>query len=125
VIGIGVNVRLDGAQRARIDQPTVDLLEAGAPPRSRNDWLAKLLLELATTLHAFAAGGFGERRNEWCRYSAHHDRRVRLTLPDGRQIEGVAKGVDDEGRLLVEAGGRSAAYLSADVSLRGVDDSRG
>ena len=125
VIGVGLNVRLDGAHRRRIDQPAVDLVEAGAPPLSRNDRLAKLLVELATTLRAFAADGFDGLRNEWSRYSAHHDRRVRLSLPDGRQIEGVAKGVDGEGRLLVESAGRSAAYASADVSLRGADDSCG
>lgn len=125
VIGIGLNVRLDAAQRRHIDQPVADLVEAGAAPLARSDWLARLLIELAATLHAFAKDGFGELRDEWSRYSAHHERRIRLVLPDGRRIDGVAKGVDGEGRLLVESDGRRAAYVSADVSLRGADDPRG
>jgi BirA family transcriptional regulator, biotin operon repressor / biotin---[acetyl-CoA-carboxylase] ligase len=124
VIGIGLNVCLDAAHRRQIDQPAADLVEAGAP-LSRSDWLIGALHELADVLRAFDSVGFAQLRSEWGRCSAHHDKPVRLALPDGRSIEGIAKGVDAEGRLLVESAGRRAAYVSAEVSLRASHDPRG
>ena len=121
VIGVGLNVRLDPAQRGQIDQPAADLIEAGSAQLARSDWLVRLLGELAEMLHAFGQHGFRAVRDEWSRYCAHHDRPVRLTLPDGSAAAGVARGVDEEGRLLVESGGRRSAYVSAEVSLRAAD----
>ena len=125
VIGIGLNIRLDGAHRKHIDQPVADLTEAGAPSLSRSDWLTRALNELAAVLRAFGADGFAQLRNEWSRCSAHHNKPVRLVLPDGRGIDGLAKGVDGEGRLIVESAGRRVAYVSAEVSLRAHDDTCG
>ena len=118
VIGIGLNIRLDAAQRKHIEQPVADLLETGAPPLSRSDWLIGMLNELAHMLQGFDTVGFAQLRDEWSRYCAHHEKPVRLVLPDGRALEGIAIGVDAEGRLLVESAGRRAAYVSAEVSLR-------
>ena len=122
VIGIGLNIRLDAAHRKDIDQPVADLTEAGSPPLSRSDWLARALNELAAMLRAFDENGFAPLRSEWSRRAAHHNKPVRLLLPEGRSIDGIATGVDAEGRLLVETAGRRAAYVSADVSLRAQDD---
>lgn len=123
VIGVGLNVRLDAKERDRIDQPVADLTQAGSVVQSRNDWLSKILLDLAGVLGAFEATGFELLREEWIHYSAHHGKQVRLLLPDGGEVCGIARGVDVQGRLLVDSGGRLAAYLSAEVSLRAVNDS--
>ena len=118
VIGIGLNVALSPAARAAIDQPVTDLAESCAAPPGRNALLAALLGELHTTLTAFADQGFKPFAREWERHHAYQDRRVTATLPDGRTLSGVARGVADDGALLIEAGGKAQRLVSGEVSVR-------
>jgi BirA family biotin operon repressor/biotin-[acetyl-CoA-carboxylase] ligase len=123
VIGVGLNVRLSPSERSRIDQPAADLVDVGAPALTRSEWLGKFLVELATTLGVFAERGFEHLCAEWSQYSAHQDKAVCLSLPDGTKVAGIARGVDEQGRLLIDRDGLIRAYLSADVSLRAAHDS--
>ena len=117
VIGIGINVRLRAHERARIDQPVADLQEGNAT-LTRSAWLAALLAELPGVLDGFDRHGFGSLREEWCRYHAHAGRAVALLLPDGSRLHGVAAGVDEEGRLLLETGRGIETVMTGEVSLR-------
>ena len=119
VIGIGLNVRLSPALRRRIDQPAIDLVDAGAAATAdRNDILGALLRELCVVLAAFEQGGFHPFRDEWQAYHAHQDRPVALLRPDGVRESGVARGVNDDGALLIEQGETMRICLAGDVSLR-------
>ena len=119
VIGIGLNVRLSPALRRRIDQPAIDLVDAGAAATTdRNDILGALLRELCVALAAFEQGGFHQFRDEWQAYHAHQDRPVVLLRPDGVRESGVARGVNDDGALLIEQGETMRICLAGDVSLR-------
>ena len=118
VIGVGLNVRLDSADRARIEQPVADLSQTLAGPRSRTDWLVDILRELAAVLRSFDAEGFAAVRSQWIALHAHQDRRVRLAFPDGSTRDGVARGVDDAARLLLETRQGVQAIHTGEVSLR-------
>jgi BirA family biotin operon repressor/biotin-[acetyl-CoA-carboxylase] ligase len=119
VIGIGLNVRLSPALRRRIDQPAIDLVDAGAAATTdRNDILGALLRELCVALAAFEQGGFHQFRDEWQAYHAHQDRPVVLLRPDGVRESGVARGVNDDGALLIEQGETMRICLAGDVSMR-------
>lgn len=118
VIGIGLNVRLSPALRSRIDQPAVDLVQAGADTADRNAILGALLRELCVGLTAFEQGGFAQFRTEWQSYHAHQDRPVTLLRPDGVQEPGIARGVDNDGALLLEQGATTRVCLAGEVSLR-------
>jgi BirA family biotin operon repressor/biotin-[acetyl-CoA-carboxylase] ligase len=118
VIGIGVNVRLGSEERARIDQAVSDVREAGGSVLTRNEWLAAMLLELSDVLGAFAREGFAASRAEWDRYHAHAGRRVELALPNGARLRGIASGVDESGRLLLDTAHGTQAVMTGDVSLR-------
>jgi BirA family biotin operon repressor/biotin-[acetyl-CoA-carboxylase] ligase len=118
VIGIGVNVRLSAAVRARIDQPVVDLETACGAPVDRNAVLARVLLELAVVLARFEAGSFGPLRAEWQRYHAWQERAVTVALPDGRRESGVARGVDQAGALILSTRNGVRRYHSGEISLR-------
>lgn len=118
VIGIGLNVRLSPALRSRIDQPAVDLVQAGADTADRNAILGALLRELCVGLSAFEQGGFAQFRTEWQSYHAHQDRPVTLLRPDGVQEPGIARGVDNDGALLLEQGATTRVCLAGEVSLR-------
>lgn len=117
-IGIGVNVRLSDAVRGRIDQAAADLESACGRPLDRNAVLALLLAELYSVLEAFGRGGFAPLRAEWQRHHAYQDRRVSVILPDGQRESGIARGVGEDGALLVATRAGIRRYHSGEVSLR-------
>lgn len=115
VIGIGLNLN---APEGDLDQPATGLGDAGQPAPDRHVLLAALLSELAAVLDAFSSAGFACIADEWSARHAFAGESVRI-LEDGRQqLAGVCRGVDGEGALLVEVGGRIERCLSGDVSVR-------
>lgn len=118
VVGTGVNVRLSDAVSARIDQAASDLESACGRGVDRNAALAALLSELRGVLETFGQAGFAPLRAEWQRYHACQDKRVRMILPDGRCESGVARGVTDDGALLLATSAGLRRYHSGEVSLR-------
>jgi len=118
VIGIGLNVRLRDALKTRIDQPAADLSDTGAALIDRNDLLIGVLVELAGVLAAFEAEGFPPLRAEWMRHHAHQGLGVTLLSPDGSTLAGIARGVDEQARLLIETDSGVSAIHTGDVSLR-------
>jgi BirA family biotin operon repressor/biotin-[acetyl-CoA-carboxylase] ligase len=118
VIGIGINVRVSEAARARIDQPVADCEEACGVVPERNRLLATVLIELDRVLEAFAREGFEPLRAEWQRAHAHQGKRVTLTLPGGSRQAGVARGVAEDGSFLLETRAGVQRHHSGDISLR-------
>ena len=118
VIGIGVNVRLSDTVRGRIDQAAADLETACDQPLDRNELLAMLLMELRRVLEGFAREGLAPFRDEWQRFHAHQDKIVTLILPDARQERGWARGVAEDGALLIETETGIRRYHSGEISLR-------
>ena len=124
VIGIGLNCRLPGALRDRIDQPVADLAAAcnGAPDRNRV--LALLLIELARVLDEFGRSGFAPLRDEWQRRHVYQGETVSIALPDGREISGTADGVADDGTLLITTNTGQRRFHSGDMSVRASHEQR-
>ena len=118
VIGIGVNVRLSESTRARIGQTAADLDTACGAAPDRNRLLAGLLIELDRVLEAFGRDGFAAVRDEWQRRHAQQDRRITLTLADGQRRSGRARGVAEDGALLVETPSGMQRFHSGEISLR-------
>lgn len=118
VIGIGINCRLPDVVRERIDQPVTDLARISGAPTDRNRMLAMLLTDLAAVLEQFAQSGLAPLREEWQRQHVCQDRPVRLMLPDAGTIDGIARGVDEAGALLLETAGGVRRIHSGEVSLR-------
>lgn len=115
VIGIGLNLV---APEGELDLPAAGLGDVGRPAPDRHVLLAALLIELAAVLDAFTADGFAAFADEWSAQHAFADEPVRI-LEDGRELlAGICRGVDREGALLVEVGGRIERCLSGDVSVR-------
>jgi BirA family biotin operon repressor/biotin-[acetyl-CoA-carboxylase] ligase len=116
VIGIGLNVHL--THDDVIDQPWVSLTQLGYH-LSRNDIVAQILLRLNRHLHRFVQSGFSAVRDEWQQYHCYQDQRVQLLL-SGRRVEGVCRGVDLVGALMVEHDGVVKTYSGGEISLRPV-----
>jgi BirA family biotin operon repressor/biotin-[acetyl-CoA-carboxylase] ligase len=118
VIGIGINCRLPDTVRERIDQPVTDLAQISGVATDRNRVLAMLLVDLAPVLEQFAQSGFAPLRDEWQHHHVCHDQPVRLTLPDAGTLDGIARGVDEDGALLLETSTGVRRIHSGEVSLR-------
>ena len=122
VVGAGINVRLAAETSAAISagggmEPT-DLVHEGAVP-SRTV-LATALLECFVAMAIeFEALGFGPFQPEWNRADALRDRPVRVCGPSAER-EGVARGIDADGALRFERGGRLERLTAGDVTLRAV-----
>jgi BirA family biotin operon repressor/biotin-[acetyl-CoA-carboxylase] ligase len=118
VIGIGVNVILTDSVRERIDQAASDLETACGRPLDRNIVLAHLLGELHHALEVFARDGLAPFRAEWQSHHVHQNKTVSLLLPDARREQGVARGIAEDGALLIETGAGLQRCHSGEVSLR-------
>lgn len=119
VIGIGINLRLSDAARARIDQPAIDLATlagTGSPP-SRNLLAARLISRLVAALDRFDAQGFEAFREDYARSDLLNGEAVRV-LTGAQTHDGVAAGIDARGALRVRHGAKVVHYDSAEVSVR-------
>ncbi len=117
VIGIGINVKLPQAQAVAIDQPWVDLNQIVSPAPSRTVLLASLLTALVPVLEQFSEQGFAPFMAEWQSANAFADQPVNLLLGP-RQVQGVCRGVNESGALLVEHAGELGAFHGGEVSVR-------
>ncbi|MCX9154783.1 biotin--[acetyl-CoA-carboxylase] ligase [Niveibacterium sp. 24ML] len=116
LIGIGLNIKAPQAGDV-IDQPVAGLDESGVTTCDAGGVLAAVLAELATVLDGFAAAGFAPFRDQWQARHALQDEAVRL-IDDTGEAEGICRGVDAEGALMLERNGTLVRVLGGDVSLR-------
>ena len=118
VIGVGVNVHLSERDRDRIGQPAADLESACGAAPDRNLALARVLAELYRVLEAFGRDGFAPLRGEWERRHAYRDALVTLLVPGGASATGRARGVGEDGALLLETGAGIERHHSGEITLR-------
>ncbi|HWU68132.1 MAG TPA: biotin--[acetyl-CoA-carboxylase] ligase [Stenotrophobium sp.] len=121
VIGIGINVAMTQGQAQEVTQPWISLHEActqrGVPPVSRNALAASLLSTLSQGVRGFAQTGFASFSAEWQALDLARDRAVTV-LGQDRQLQGIGRGVDEQGALVVEVLGQFHTIHSGEVSLR-------
>jgi BirA family biotin operon repressor/biotin-[acetyl-CoA-carboxylase] ligase len=131
VIGIGLNVTMSqqGGQGSKqdeadmaptvhsIDQPWVDLYEIDSQLADKNCVAAAMLNELLPLLADFEVHGFLPLKTEWLSRDAFLDQPVVLHMGD-QQVQGVSKGVTDDGSLYLETAAGLQSYNGGEVSLR-------
>jgi BirA family transcriptional regulator, biotin operon repressor / biotin---[acetyl-CoA-carboxylase] ligase len=113
---------LSPAVSSRIDQAAADvetiLGMSGGHAIDRNQLLAVMLNELNRVLLEFERAGFQPFREEWQHRHVHQGCPVRLTLPGGASESGLARGVRNDGALLLDTARGLRLFHSGDVSLR-------
>ncbi|HUR40619.1 MAG TPA: biotin--[acetyl-CoA-carboxylase] ligase [Verrucomicrobiae bacterium] len=117
VIGLGLNVAMRTATSAEITQPWTSLHEALGKAVSRNMLAARILDEWLAMLGRYALDGFTPFEPEFRALDLMRGRPVTVLLPEG-EASGIARGVDEAGALLVDAGGERRRVLSGEVALR-------
>lgn len=114
VIGIGLNLRLPAALPAELEMQSA-ALDAATDP---NTLLAAILIELLAVLEIFAVHGFAALRAGWTARHTFENAPVRLLSDFAPPRDGLCRGVDDDGALLLESGGSVERVLSGEISLR-------
>jgi BirA family biotin operon repressor/biotin-[acetyl-CoA-carboxylase] ligase len=117
VVGFGLNVTL---QRNELPRPDgTSLLLAGATQLDRAVLAAAVLDDLAVRLDRWtAAAGDPDRsglRNDYRRHCATLGADVRVELPDGTTVRGVARDVTADGSLVVDTASGPRTFSAADV----------
>lgn len=124
VIGIGLNLVRDAAMEAALDRPlagVAELLSGFDPQRDPTRVFAAVLNHLGAMREVFVAEGFAPMAPRWSARDAFRDEPVRL-LQDGRLLaEGLARGVDGDGHLLLETANGLQPIASGELSLRGAE----
>ncbi len=118
VIGIGLNLTVPQGILRQLDRPAAGVADSHPAALDRNHLLAAILLELSGILSEFGARGFSGLHAEWESYHAMQNQGVRLTLPDGGQRSGIARGVTEEGALLLETHAGVQVFHAGDISLK-------
>jgi len=117
VIGIGMNYELAEEFNSNIDQAVTDICSHTEQRLSRNNLVATLLSNVFEILEGLSRDQSSNLLNEWRALDCYAEQRVKLFLPN-EEIEGVLKGVDDQGLLLMSVGGEVKRYTSGEISLR-------
>jgi BirA family biotin operon repressor/biotin-[acetyl-CoA-carboxylase] ligase len=120
VVGVGLNVSLSTAMQGALEASGVRvsaLAEASSDKISRNRVAGLLLEELLSMLGQFERDGFAPFRDAWQALDVLRGRAARVLLGDAA-MSGTARGVDADGALLLESGGRLHRFVSGEVSLR-------
>ncbi len=116
VIGVGMNLQMSKKQAETIDQPWIDLRQLGLT-QSRNEVSGRLIHHLLLALDTYQSEGLAAFIDEWRQWDLARDSEITIYHGNGAQ-HGVARGVDEQGLLLVEHGTAVQRYASGEVSLR-------
>lgn len=115
VIGAGANI--DQERHELPVETATSLALCGARGVRREDVVVRYLGQLADLHRRWWEGGdaLEALRTEYRSSCLTIGLDVDVHQPDGRVVRGAATGVDDTGRLVVEAGGLSTAHAAGDV----------
>lgn len=123
VIGIGVNFNLSSIVRAHIDHSVTDLYSLAGRKINRNSFCGILLAKLHQILIDFEKYGFNYFKDEWINSHAFEGKSVYLTLPDHSVLEGVVRGIGEDGSLCLLIKESLKSFHVGDVSIRIKHDS--
>ncbi len=116
VVGLGVNVLMSDIEDGIIDQPWISLIGlTNETSLTRSLWGALLVDSLITGIEEYKSEGLAGALEGWRRYDMLKGRMVEA-LSGG--LEGLCEGVDERGRLLVNAGEGVQTINAGEVSIR-------
>ncbi|MFV9634038.1 biotin--[acetyl-CoA-carboxylase] ligase [Mycobacterium neumannii] len=115
VLGVGLNVSLRG-EDVGVEGAT-SLVDLGVPAPDRQRLVVRLLHELGNRVDSWAqaAGADAGLAADYRARSLTLGQRVRALLPGDQQVVGVARDVDEQGRLVIDADDRSVTVSAGDI----------
>ncbi len=116
VFGVGVNLALPLALRARLGRPATDLAAAlGRPPPPAETVAAAVAGELLDAVELHGREGFAAFRDRWNELDAHRGREVVLCR-GARRLAGTHGGVGADGALLLETADGTERVTGGELS---------
>ncbi len=116
VIGIGLNFMLPEKVSKLVDRPVGDLGSHVTVKFTRNQVAATILHVLNVNLSRFEISGFAAFHDDWRNFDSLLGRKIRLEL-GAREVNGVSRGVDKNGALLVETNSGLESFLSGHLTV--------
>ena len=118
IIGVGLNVEMDDGFMTHVDQPWTDLVSRLKSRPSRNFILAELTKELIDICQLFEDGnGMKHFQYQWQAYDVLFNQFVTVSTVS-QQRQGIARGIDQKGALLLEENGELVALHGGEISVR-------
>lgn len=120
VIGVGINVNLDVMPEEIGQKATSILLESGRET-ARAELLQEVLEGFEENYEIYEKDlNLSHMLEEYNGYLVNRDRQVRVLDPKG-EFEGIARGINASGELLVETkDGKTVEVYAGEVSVRGI-----
>lgn len=118
VIGIGINFHVPDGAGSRIDQPWIDLRQAGAGHVSRNQLAGRLVDALIAACDLFAGERLEPFIDRWQAFDTLRGQPVRI-LRGTESIDGIYRGIAPSGAVVIENHAGLSEHHAGEVSLRG------
>jgi len=119
VFGLGLNLNARSADLpGELQRTATSLAEAAGAPVEVNRFAAALITRVLAAYGQFVDGDYRDKFAElWQRFDVLRGQPVTVTQGD-RTVTGTAKGIDDEGSLIVRTGpGRTERFRAGEVTL--------
>jgi BirA family biotin operon repressor/biotin-[acetyl-CoA-carboxylase] ligase len=117
VVGLGLNIALPTSLGDSFEPPATDLGMHMPVPMSRHAAVVVCIDALFAALSEFERSGFAAFAARWHGVDALADAAVAVHASQGAWT-GIARGIDDRGRLQVEVDGRLRCVDAGEVSIR-------
>lgn len=119
VIGAGINLAMRSPDAGIVNQGWINLQEAGVNV-DRNTLTAHLINNIRESLPIFEREGLAPFIDRWGELDNFINRPVKLLIGD-KEIPGIARGIDQQGGLILEQDGVRKSWVGGEISLRPQD----
>lgn len=116
IIGVGVNMAMSEEQGKGIDQPWSDLSELVDMP-DKTALVIALQKQLKRDIQLFEREGLAAFKTRWQAADLFYGREIRLLMGE-KSVEGICRGVDEQGAVLLETADGVQVFIGGEISLR-------
>lgn len=119
VMGAGINLAMKSVVSEVVNQGWINLQQVGLNI-DRNQLAVSLIKELRQALIHFEREGLTPFLSRWQLLDNYINRPVKLIIGE-REVFGIARGINEQGGLLLEQDGVIKSWVGGEISLRGVN----
>ncbi len=119
VMGAGINLAMKSVVSEVVNQGWINLQQVGLNI-DRNKLAVSLIKELRQSLVQFEREGLTPFLSRWQQLDNYINRPVKLIIGE-REVFGIARGINEQGGLLLEQDGVIKAWVGGEISLRGAN----
>ncbi|BAO00022.1 BirA protein [Candidatus Pantoea carbekii] len=115
VIGVGMNLFMNTLNNLKVNQNWISLHEVGMNI-DRNALAAKMLNSLRQTLPIFEQNGLKPFMMHWESLDDFMNQPITLLIGES-EVHGIARGINEQGALLLEENGKINSWIDGEISL--------